>query len=205
VTGLAIAALLFAAAPDFRADFPAAEVELSRDGKPIERASKFSAPGLGRTCAQAALAFLERYGASFGIASESWRARPDAAPTRVSFERTIDGLPMFERTVTVGCDDAAAVVLLTAPAVPPRARVGFTVGRAAATVAAKHAVGDHGGARWTHTSAKGWYVGADETLPAWQVDLSGSDGVVGWRVYVDAGNGAVLSKTSLGATASIPM
>jgi len=205
VTGLAIAALLFAAAPDFRADFPTAEIALSRDGKSIERASKFSAPGLGRTCAQAALAFLERYGASFGLASESWRAKPDAAPARVSFERAIDGLPVFERTVIVGCDDEATVVLMTAPAVPPRAGVGFVVGRASATIAAKHAVGDHGGARFRHTSAKGWYVGDGEILPAWQIELSGSDGMAAWRVYVDAARGTVLSKTSLGTTASAPM
>ena len=67
MNALLLAAATSSAVAAFRADFPGASVVESRSGGRLTNASGFEARGLGGNPEAAARAFLERYGAAFGI------------------------------------------------------------------------------------------------------------------------------------------
>ena len=201
---LLAAALGSGAAASFKADFPAASVVESGGGGRFTHASGFAATGLGSTPEAAARAFLEKYGASFGITPrEELVARAHPAPGRpgaVRFERRIDRLPLFEGAVVVGVDAANAVILTNATDVPPRVAGRARLSRGAAVRVALAALPGLQGAG-TPRAKRGWRASGDSVRPVWRVDVTAARPPGDWRSYVDAESGSVLLRVDLRAAA----
>ncbi len=189
--------VVLAAAPaaSFRADFPTAAVVESPAGGRLVQASGFSAPGLGTSPDGAARAFLEKYGAAFGITPRQTlvvkRGADAGKPGAVRFERRIGGFPLFDADVVVAVDAAAAVILVNAADVPTQVNGRAVVSRAAAIRAAKAAIPglERAGPA---TAQRGWRALVDALRPVWRVDFTAAKPAGDWRSYVDAETGNVL-------------
>ncbi len=190
-----VIALAAAAAPSFRADFPAATVKECAAGGRLIQATGFSAPGLGGTPQEVGRAFLRRYGAEFGVtARQQLVARRDPASGQVvsvAFERRIDGRPVFDADVVVGVDAAGAVILVNASDVPTRVSGKAVISRTTAVRAAKAAIPDLESAD-PATAARGWRAAVGVIRPVWRVDFVAMRPPGDWRTYVDAETGKVL-------------
>jgi Zn-dependent metalloprotease len=190
-----IAALLAAVASSFTADFPQATVIESASHGRLTNASGFSAGGLGNTPEAAALAFLARYGAAFGISSKQ-QLVVRGGGTALHVERQIDGLPVFDGEVVVGLSANNAVILVNSADVPGETSGRFRYSRrAAARAAAKGLAGTV--IQETPRAVRGWKVAGPTVRPVWRVDLATEHPAGEWRTFVDAETGAVLSRTNL--------
>lgn len=193
-------ALAAAPAPAFRADFPAAAVVESPSGERLVQASGFSAPGMGKTPEAAALAFLRKYGAAFGISprqtlwAKSGGDDAGAGVGAIRVERRIAGAPVFDGDVVVGVDPAGAVILVNAADVPARVTGRPALSRAAAIRAARSAIPGLKGAG-PATAQRGWRGNVDAVRPVWRVDFTAAEPAGDWRCYVDAETGKVLLRT----------
>jgi len=202
-----VMALAAAAGHSFRADFPAAAVKETGAGGRLIQATGFSAPGLGSTPQAAAHAFLRRYGADFGItARQQLAARRNPHPGQVvavTFERRIDGRPVFDADVVVGVDSTGAVILVNASDVPTRISGKAVISGGAALRAAKAAIpGLEGGGE--ATVERGWRGWVDVIRPVWRVDFVATRPPGDWRTYVDAQTGKVLLRMDRRASFAKP-
>jgi Zn-dependent metalloprotease len=174
-------------------------VEASPGGQ-LTHASDFSAPGLGKTPEAAARAFLKKYRGALGIGPRmALVARHAADPGTagaVSFERQIDGLPVYDAGIVVGLDATGSVVLVNAAAVPAKVSGSQRTSRSAAIKAARAGIPELAAAQ--AVAERGWRGVLDTIRPVWRVDFTD------WRTYVDGQTGKVLFKvdrrTALPAT-----
>jgi Zn-dependent metalloprotease len=206
IASLITAAALAAGPNEFLASHPRAVRIEARGGGQLVHASGFEASGLGDSPEEAARAFLDRYGAAFGVAPEQRlvvRARPGAGLAGpVRFERLIGGLPVFGGEVVVSVNAANAVFLVNAADVPPRSSGRFALGRRAAIRAAKASLGEGAELAGPPAAGRGWQPVAESLRPAWRLDLALTKPAGEWRVYVDAETGEVILRMDRRRTAA---
>ena len=205
ISALALLAAASSAVAAFRADFPGASVTESPAGGRLTNASGFEARGLGADPESAARAFLDKYGAAFGIAGRQKLALGDAAhsgepPRRIRFERRIDGLPVFDGDVILALDASNAVILVNTSDVPPKISGQFRISKKSAIGAAQKALKN------PKTSAppravRGWKAAGSAVRPVWRVDLAAEQPPGEWRSFVDAETAKVLLRRDLRTTA----
>jgi hypothetical protein len=173
----------------------------SADGRRLLHASGFleetGAPGPG----QAALAFLQRHGAAFGLGGRQALAlRPGEAAGPVSavrLRRTLDGRPVFGGDLVVGVDGENRVFLVNAGDAPAAASGRFAVGPEAAWSAAQAWLRPGERAVGQPVVEAGWRVLGSELRAVYQVDLATSGPGGEWRVVVDGESGRVLLRQDL--------
>jgi len=192
-----IAAFLAAAVSSFTADFPQAAIIESPASGRLTNASGFTASGWGATPESAALAFLARYGAAFGI-SPKQRLVVRGGGTALHIERQIDGLPVFDGDVVVGVDANNAVILVNSADVPFETSGRFRYSRRAAARAATKALSGSVSPE-TPRAVRGWKSAGQTVRPVWRVDLATERPACEWRTFVDAETGMVISRTNLRA------
>jgi len=204
---LLAAAAASGGAAEFLAAYPGASVILTGDGTRITHASGFEAPSSGSTPAAAALAFLGKHHAAFGIGKRQHlqaRSHPRAGqPASIHVERRIDGLPVFDGDLVVGVNGAGAVTLVNGTDVPEKIGGKVHVTRQAAIAAAQAAIPD----LQTSDSPKatrGWRAAGKGVIPVWRVDFAASRPSGDFRTYVSADTGKVLQRTNLRSTARPP-
>ena len=180
--------------------FPEAATIESPAGGRLTHASAFEALGLGATPEVAARAFLARYGESFGITPrEQLVVRASPTPGQlgpVRFERTIDGLPLFDGDVVVGVDARNAVILVNCADAPMQVEGRARISRKAAIRTARAAIP---GLEVTGVvrAQRGWRAVGQVIRPVWRVDFTGVRPPGDWRSYVDAQTGRVLLRLDL--------
>ena len=187
----------------FKAAFPGASVIPTADGARLKHASAFEATGLGDSPESAAAAFLEKYGAAFGIGPRQKVVAVDhPAPgpaVAVHFERRIDGLPVFDGGIAVGVNAANAVILVNAGDVPAGVSGHARISRRAAIRLAKSAI-----PKLVTTDVprveRGWRAAGKVVRPVWRVDFTASRPQGDWRSYVDGETGKVLLRLDLRST-----
>ncbi len=189
----------------FRADFPSATLTESPAGGRLTSASGFEARGLGADPEGAARAFLDRYGAAFGIAGRQKLALGDAAesgepPRRVRFERRIDGLPVFDGDVVLAVDAANAVILVNTSDVPPNTSGQFRISKQSAIRAALKALKNPKTSD-PPRAVRGWKAVGSALRPVWRVDVAAEQPPGEWRSFVDAQTGKVVLRRDLRTTA----
>jgi Zn-dependent metalloprotease len=196
-----IVALLLAAAASFQSDFPRATTEAGADGA-LVAASRFAAKGLGDTPAAAARAFVDRYGASFGVRGEQKLVlRETGAKSKAGvvlrFERQLAGDPIFDADLEVTVNAANAVVQVRTQTVPEKTSGAFKLTKAQAIGAASQSQSDL--PREPHArAARGWMASGALLKPVWRVDLIAGNPQTDWRSFMDAENGALLGRIDVG-------
>jgi hypothetical protein len=200
-----IVALLLAASASFQSDFPHAKTEAAPDGV-LVAASGFSARGLGDTAEAAARAFLDRYGASFGLRGEQKLELQTKGLSKLGheikgrtlhFERRLAGDPIFEADVEVKVTEANSVVQVKVPSVPGQVAGAFKLTKEQAIDAASQSQADL--PRDPHPrAARGWMASGASLKPVWRVDLIAGNPQTDWRSFMDAENGALLGRVDVG-------
>lgn len=192
-------------AGELRAAFPSASVIESPASGRLTHASGFEAAGLGDTPENAARAFLERYGAAFGVTErQDLVARGAPAPGTagaVRFERRIGSWPVFDGDLVVGVDAKGAVILVNGGDVPPATAGSARVSRRSAVRAAKSALSAMRPEE--RRAERGWRASGQVLRPVWRVDLVTAHPSGDWRTYVDAETGKVLFRSDLRRSAAL--
>jgi Zn-dependent metalloprotease len=114
----------------------------------------------------------------------------------VRFERTIDGLALFDGDVVVGVDARNAVMLVNCTDVPTQVQGRASISRKAAIRAAKAAITGLETSDAPRTQ-RGWRAVGRVIRPVWRVDFTGARPLGDWRSYVDAQTGRVLLRLDL--------
>jgi len=194
------AALILAAATDFKADFPGASVAESPAGGRLTHASGFEARGFGDVPETAARGFIARYGASFGVGpGQELVVRgspPKGGVGAVRFERRIETLPVFDADVVVGVDARSSIILVNAADVPLEVEGRHRRSRSAAVRGAMAGLETSESPR----AQRGWRASGGTIRPVWRVDVIATKPSGAFRCYVDAETGKVLLRTDLRAS-----
>jgi len=202
-----IVALLLAAAgggvASFKAAFPDASVTQAPGIGTLTSASGFQAVGLGKTPEEAARAFLEKYGAAFGVGpGQELVARPTETPgPTVRFERRIDGLPVFDGDIVVGTTADSTVIVVNTSGVPAKVTGKARTSRTAAIKSAKAAMPNLKTSD-APKAERGWRAAGQAIRPVWRVDFVASRPPGDYRSYVDAETGKVIFRVDRRKTSS---
>jgi Zn-dependent metalloprotease len=192
-----IAALLLAAAgggaASFKAAFPEASVIEAPACGTVTSASGFEARGLGNTPEEAARAFLEKYGAAFGVGrGQQLSVLPTVPPGPiVRFQRRIGGLPVFDGDIVIGTTGDSTVIVVNTSAVPAKVTGKARTSRSAAIRSAKAAIPKLKTSDAGHAE-RGWRAAGQAVRPVWRVDFVAARPAGDYRSYVDAETGKVL-------------
>jgi Zn-dependent metalloprotease len=204
---LAAGAAATGGAAEFMAAYPSASVVLTSDRARLSHASAFEAPSPGKTPEAAALAFLQKFHAAFGITSrQKLVAKDHPQPGQaviLHFERRIDGQPVFDGDIVVAMNAGSAVTLVNSGDVPAKIGGRMRISRQAAINAAQAAIPGLEGAG-TPKAVPGWRTSGKAVAPMWRVDFSAAQPAGDWRSYVNGESGKVVERVDLRSTSRPP-
>ena len=169
-------------------------------GGRVLHASGPVAPPLLPDAADAARLYVRQNPSAFGVGGRHGlvlRASPAAGlPGIVSFERTVDGLPVYGARVNFAVDASRAIVGVAARDVPETVSGRFLLGERAAGERARAALHAAAGVEGTLVD-RGWWSNGSTTRAAYRARLSTVAPTGAWEVLVDAEDGRVLMVADL--------
>lgn len=196
-----VSVLVASPAREFADHFPGSSTISTTDGQRLIHASQFVFDSGARRGEDAASTFLDLYGAAFGVTPrQSLVLRGAPAPgtvSAVSFERVIDGFPVFGGDVVVGIDTLNRVFLVNSSDVPPLVSGQHSVDEGTARLVAVLSSLDGPGVAGPAAVARGWLALGTVVRGVYRVDFVGLQPTGDWRVFVDGESGKVLFRENL--------
>lgn len=200
---LLLLAEVFAIHParELTSQHPGISLIASADPERLVHASGFLFESGAMRPEDAAAAFLGRHGAAFGVSPRQGlvlQSAPAAGEAgAVRYERTIDGLPVFDGGLVVGVDARNRVFVVNSADVPPAVSGRHMLGEAAARSAAVASFPNGLLGAGPASVAAGWRAVGPSVRAVYRVDVIAGEPAGDWRVSVDGETGLVLFREDL--------